>query len=43
MRLSKFYELKKEEFLLHLKECEFRFNHRKQDLHEILLEVITKN
>ena len=43
MRLSKFYGLKKEEFLLHLKECEFRFNHRKQDLYKILLEVITKN
>ena len=43
MRLSKFYGLKKEEFLLHLKECEFRFNHRKQDLYKILLEVITIN
>ena len=43
MRLSKFYGLKKEEFLLHLKECEFRFNHRKQDLYKILLEVIIKN
>ena len=43
MRLSKFYGLKKDEFLLHLKECEFRFNHRKQDLYKILLEVITKN
>ena len=27
VRLSKFYGLKKKEFLLHLKECEFRFNH----------------
>ena len=43
MRLSKFYGLKKEGFLLHLKECEFRFNHRKQNLYEILLEIIFKN
>ena len=42
VKLSKFYGLKKEEFLLHLKECEFRFNHRKQNLYKILLEIIFK-
>jgi len=42
MRLSKFYGLKKEDFLLHLKESEFRFNNRKQDLYKVLLRVVTR-
>jgi len=29
-------------FNLHLKECEFRFNNRKQDLYKILLEIFRK-
>lgn len=41
MRLAKFHGLKKEEFYLHLKESEFRFNNRKQDLYKSLLHVIT--
>ena len=31
-RLSKFRGISKSTFYLHLKECEFRFNHRKDDL-----------
>jgi transposase-like protein len=27
-------------FNLHLKECEFRFNHRKVDIYHILLKLI---
>ena len=42
MRLAKFHGLKKEEFLLHLKESEFRFNNRKQDLYKVLLRVVTR-
>jgi hypothetical protein len=29
-------------FNLHLKECEFRFNNRKQNLYKILLEIFRK-
>lgn len=35
-RLRKFYGLPGSTFLLHLKECEFRFNHRDCDLHALL-------
>ena len=42
-RLAKFNGLTDEKFILHLKECEFRFNNRKQDLYKILLEIIRKN
>ena len=42
-RLSKFNGLTDEKFILHLKECEFRFNNRKQNLYKILLEIIRKN
>ncbi|NQU88729.1 MAG: IS1595 family transposase, partial [Mariniphaga sp.] len=27
-------------FYLHLKECEFRYNHRKEDLYKLLLKII---
>jgi len=37
-RLNKFNGIKKKYFLLHLKESEYRWNHRKQDLYKILLE-----
>ncbi len=36
-RLAKFKGLNKSTFYLHLKECEFRFNHRNKDLFKILL------
>jgi transposase-like protein len=42
-RLSKFNGLTDEKFILHLKESEFRFNNRKQDLYKVLLEIIRKN
>lgn len=35
--------MKRETFYLHLKECEFRFNHRKKkDLYDILLKELRK-
>jgi transposase-like protein len=30
-------------FLLHLKECEFRFNHRRQNLYKVLLKLCREN
>ena len=36
-RLAKFNGVPSRTFELHLKECEFRFNHRRQDLYEVLL------
>ena len=42
-RLAKFNGLTDEKFILHLKESEFRFNNRKQNLYKILLEIIRKN
>ncbi|MDD9854922.1 MAG: IS1595 family transposase [Gammaproteobacteria bacterium] len=36
--LSKFRGMSKCTFYLHLKECEFRFNHRHDEVYEILLE-----
>ena len=33
----------KEEFELYLKETEYRFNHRGQDLYKILLRIFRKN
>jgi len=38
-RLVKFKGMNKNMFNLHLKECEFRFNNRGQDLYQILLKV----
>ncbi len=37
-RLAKFRGLKKEHFNLHLKECEYRFNHRDENLYKLLLK-----
>jgi transposase-like protein len=37
-RLAKFKGMDKNTFVLHLKECEFRFNNRKQNLYKILLK-----
>jgi len=41
-RLQKFNSTHKKYFPLHLKECEYRFNHRKDDLHAILLRELRK-
>ena len=38
-RLSKFNGVSQKTFYYHLKECEFRFNHRDQDLHPLLLKT----
>ncbi len=37
-RLEKFHGIPKEKFNLHLKECEFRFNHRDKNLYILLLK-----
>lgn len=42
MRLAKFRGLSKTTFYLHLKECEFRFNHRGQNRYKLLLKIINK-
>jgi len=42
-RLSKFNGLHHHPFHLHLKECEFRFNHRNKDLYAVLLELLREN
>jgi len=39
MRLSKFRGLDKKNFNSHLKECEFRFNYRGEDLYRLLLKI----
>ena len=39
VRLVKFRGMSKNTFYLHLKECEFRFNYRKQDLYKVLLKI----
>ena len=38
-RLVKFKGMDKKMFNLHLKECEFRFNNRKQNIYRILLGI----
>jgi len=42
-RLSKFRGMHKSTFYLHLKETEFRFNYRKENLYKMLLEICRKN
>jgi len=42
-RLQKFNGLKGDKFLLHLKECEFRYNNRDKDLFKILHTIYIKN
>ena len=39
-RLVKFRGMNKTSFYLHLKECEFRFNYRKQNLYKLLLKLL---
>jgi len=41
-RLQKFNGLNKNTFNLHLKECEYRFNHREENLYRILLTLLKK-
>jgi transposase len=42
-RLAKFNGLTDDKFILHLKECEFRFNSRKENMYKLLLKLIRKN
>jgi transposase-like protein len=42
-RLTKFRGVSKATFFLHLKECEFRFNHRGQNIYKVLLKIIRTN
>jgi len=42
-RLEKFHGIPKTTFKLHLKECEFRFNYRDQNIYLILLEEFRNN
>ena len=42
-RLSKFRGMNKSTFYLHLKECEFRFNYRQQNLYKLLFKIIKKH
>jgi len=40
VRLYKFRGMDKKTFYLHLKECEFRFNYRQDNLYLLLLKII---
>ena len=42
-RLSRFRGIHKKTFLLHLKECEFRFNNRGENLYLLILEILRKS
>jgi len=42
-RLAKFNGIKSDAFLLHLKESEFRFNNRANDLAPIILKLFNKS
>ena len=42
-RLARFRGVAKSNFYLHLKECEFRFNYRKQNVHKLILKIIKNN
>ena len=42
-RLVKFNGVPRSNFLLHLKETEFRFNHRNKNLYKVLLKLLRKN
>lgn len=39
-RLARFHGIQKKTFYLHLKESEFRFNHRHEDLYKTLLRIL---
>jgi len=40
IRLAKFRGIHKSHFFLHLKECEFRFNYRNQNIYAIILKIL---
>ncbi len=42
LRLSRFKGLPKHTFYLHLKETEFRFNNRREDIYKRLLKLLTE-
>jgi len=42
-RLTKFHGISDSTFYLHLKECEFRFNYRDQDLYKMMLKMLRKD
>jgi len=42
-RLAKFNGLTDDKFFLHLKECEFRFNHRNENLEQKVLKIMKKS
>jgi len=42
-RLAKFDAVPRQTFLLHLKECEFRFHHREEDLSDRVLTLLKEN
>lgn len=42
-RLAKFRGMSKQTFYLHLKECEFRYNYRSQNLYLLILKLIRQN
>ena len=41
-RLMKFHGLPQSTFYFHLKECEFRFNYRNQNIYQIILKLLRK-
>jgi len=41
--LVKFHGIDKKTFNLHLKECEFRFNNRGENLYKLLLKIFRKS
>lgn len=43
IRLAKFRGIHKSHFYLHLKECEFRFNYRNQNIYAIILKMLRKS
>lgn len=42
-RLARFRGIHKKVFLLHLKECEFRFNNKGKNLYLLILKILRKN
>jgi transposase len=42
-RLRKFNGIQKHKFILHLKETEFRFNYRHENIYAIILKILRKN
>jgi len=42
-RLVKFRGIRKESFYFHLKECEFRFNYRHENIYQLMLKIFRSN